>query len=701
MFERLGRVVVHRKSRILAIFLIIFICAGAIGSLAFGRLDSGGYTDPKSESAKAYKYLQENFDIEDPAVVLIVDSGSRSVDDPTVTSDVIALTAELRQMQNIGKTFSYWDVKAPQLKSTDGKAAYIFIYATKSDFDLMSKVAGVVTKTYGNKYRSLTLYATGSGVAGQAINGQISRDLAKSEAIAIPLTFLLLLFIFGGLIASATPLVVGVSAILGSFFVIFLISLLTDVSIFAINLITGLGLGLGIDYSLLIVNRFREELHRGLSVNDSVIKTVATAGRTVFFSGLTIMVTLGSMLIFPLYFLKSFGYAGITVVAMAVIGALIPLPAMLALLGHRIDKYAVRKSAITPKEHGGWANTAHFVMRRPVAVLILTLIGLGIFAAPIKDIAFGQVDSQVLPKNHPAAVSARVIDERFPGRESVPVEFVIEDGTKFLGSAELKLYQAEIGSTDGILYLTDAVTSGKILRFTAIHSMAPRSLPAEALIDKLREIPAPVGTLIGGAAADYTDTQQGIADALPWALLWIAISVFLLLFIFTGSLLLPIKAVLLNMLSLGATLGVITWIFIDGHLANLFGGFTVTGTLDTGSVILIAVTTFGLSMDYEVFLISRIKEEYEAGKSNADAVAIGLQRSARIITAAAFVLAVVFGAFMLGGVTSIKMLGFGVAFAILLDATVVRGLLVPALMRLFGNANWWAPKQLKRFTISH
>ncbi len=231
--------------------------------------------------------------------------------------------------------------------------------------------------------------------------------------------------------------------------------------------------------------------------------------------------------------------------------------------------------------------------------------------------------------------------------------------------------------------------------------MAPRSLPAEALIDQLRKIPAPVGTLIGGAAADYTDTQQGIADALPWALLWIAISVFLLLFIFTGSLLLPIKAVLLNMLSLGATLGVITWIFINGHLANLFGGFTVTGTLDTGSVILIAVTTFGLSMDYEVFLISRIKEEYEAGKSNADAVAIGLQRSARIITAAAFVLAVVFGAFMLGGVTSIKMLGFGVAFAILLDATVVRGLLVPALMRLFGNANWWAPKQLKRFTISH
>jgi RND superfamily putative drug exporter len=340
-------------------------------------------------------------------------------------------------------------------------------------------------------------------------------------------------------------------------------------------------------------------------------------------------------------------------------------------------------------------------MRRPVAVLLLTLVGLSVFAAPIKDIAFGQVDSQVLPKDHPAAVAARVADERFPGRESVPVEFVVENGAKFLGSAELMKYQEAISATDGILYLTDAVTSGELLRFNAIHSMSPRSLPAEALIDKLRKIPAPDGTLIGGAAADYTDTQQGIADALPWALLWISVSVLLLLFVFTGSILLPIKAVLLNILSLAATLGVVTWIFIDGNLANLLGGFTVTGTLDTGSVILIAVTTFGLSMDYEVFLLSRIKEEYEAGKSNSDAVAIGLQKSARIITAAAFVLAVVFGAFILGGVASIKMLGFGVAFAILIDATIVRGLLVPALMRLFGAANWWAPKGLKRFTISH
>lgn len=701
MFERLGRAIVQRRTRVLVIFLITFISAGAIGSLAFGRLDSGGYTNPNSESAKAYKYLQENFNIEDPSVVLVVDSGSRSVDDKTVVSDVLSLTAEIKQIKNVSKTFSYWDMKAPQLKSSDGKAAYIFIYATKSDFDSLGEVAEVVTKTFGDKYRSLTLYATGTGAAGNAINGQISKDLYKSESIAIPLTFLLLLFIFGGLVASATPLVVGVSAILGSFFVIYLISLLTDVSIFAINLITGLGLGLGIDYSLLIVNRFREELHRGLSVNDAVIKTVATAGRTVFFSGLTIMVTLGSMLVFPLYFLKSFGYAGITVVAMAVIGALIPLPAMLALLGHRIDKYTVRKSALTPKEDGGWAKTAHFVMRRPVAVLLLTLVGLSVFAAPIKDIAFGQVDSQVLPKDHPAAVAARVADERFPGRESVPVEFVIENGAKFLGSAELTKYQEAISATDGILYLTDAVTSDELLRFNAIHSMSPRSLPAEALIDKLREIPAPDGTLIGGAAADYTDTQQGIADALPWALLWISVSVLLLLFVFTGSILLPIKAVLLNILSLAASLGVVTWIFIDGNLANLLGGFTVTGTLDTGSVILIAVTTFGLSMDYEVFLLSRIKEEYEAGKSNSDAVAIGLQKSARIITAAAFVLAVVFGAFILGGVTSIKMLGFGVAFAILIDATIVRGLLVPALMRLFGAANWWAPKQLKRFTISH
>jgi RND superfamily putative drug exporter len=486
---------------------------------------------------------------------------------------------------------------------------------------------------------------------------------------------------------------------LGAFFIIYLITLFTNVSIFALNLITGLGLGLGIDYALLMVNRFREELHAGKSVEESILVTVNSAGKTVFYSGLTVLVTLSALLFFPLNFLKSFGYAGVSVVSLAVLGALIPLPAIMALLGHRIDKGVVRKSGITPKEDGRWAHTARNVMRRPIPVVIGSLLILGVFAAPISNIAFAQVDSRVLPKSDPAAIGAAKILERFNGFEGSPIEVVIPNG---VGSeTQVNSYLEKVSKVDGIARVSPIETYGNDLRIQVIPSKASRSLAAEQIIHDIRDIPSPTGTLIGGAAADFTDSQDGIARTLPWALGWIALWVMILIFIFTGSIILPIKAVLLNALSLLATLGAITWIFIDGHLKWLVGDFTVTGTLDTGSVILVAVVVFGLSMDYELFLLSRIREEHMSGKSNIESVAVGLQRSARIITAAALLLAVVFASFMISGVTSIKMLGFGVALAVILDATLVRALLVPALMRLFGERNWWAPKSLRRFTITH
>ena len=518
---------------------------------------------------------------------------------------------------------------------------------------------------------------------------------------SIPLTFILLLFVFGGVIASAMPLVVGISAIFGAFFIIYLLTLFTNVSIYAMNLITGLGLGLGIDYSLLIVNRFREEFHQGKEIRAAVARTVETAGRTVFFSGLTVLVTLASLLLFPLNFLKSFGYAGIAVVALAVIGALIPLPATLALLGKRIDSWAIKKSSITPKEDGRWADLARFVMRKPVTVTVLTLILLGFLATPIRNIAFGQTDVTVLPKTHPVAQTSQLIDKRFPGRETTPIEFLFINGQKNLTESEISEYKSKVQKVPGIIYISENTTVNGIIRFQAIHKMGPRTADAQRLINEIRDISAPQGLLVGGVAADYTDTQNGIAHALPWALGWVLISVLVLLFAFTGSVILPIKAVVLNILSLSATLGVITWIFIEGNFARLLGDFTITGTVDTGMIILMLLTTFGLSMDYEVFLLSRIKEEYERRRNNTDSVAYGLQKSARIVTAAALILSVVFAAFVISGVTSIKILGLGVAFAILLDATIVRALLVPALMRLFGDANWWAPKALKRFSISH
>jgi len=702
MFMRLGAFIVGHRKSVLITYIIAILVAGGIGSLSFSRLDSGGYSDLNSESAKAANYITDTFKVQDPVAILVVDSGSRSVDDPEVIADAAALEKEVAATKGIKRTLSYWSAgNSPALKATDGKAAFLFIYADieNYDFDGYGAVGKIIADQFDGEYKSLEVYAGGGAVVTDAINSKIKTDLLLAEGIAIPLTFILLAFVFGALVVSAMPLVVGVGAILGSFFFTYLLTLTTDVSVFALNLITGLGLGLGIDYALLIVNRFREEMHNGKSIEESAIITVGTAGKTVFYSGLTVMVTLSALLLFPLNFLKSFGYAGVIVTLFAIFGALIPLPALLAILGKRVDKGVTRKGGLAPKEDGRWATTARFVMARPVPVVIASLSILIVMALPIANIAFAQVDSRVLPASNRAAVSSALIEDRFASFEGSPIEVVLPDGAGREDS--LNSFLARAQSVDGITRVSTLEYAGDDIRVQVIPGTSSRTLDAERLIKELRALEKPDGLLIGGAAADFTDSQGGIARTLPWALGWIGVAVFILIFVFTGSIILPIKAVLLNGLSLVATLGVVTWIFIEGNLKWLVGDFTVTGTLDTGSVILVAVVVFGLSMDYELFLLSRIREEHLNGKSNVESVAIGLQRSARIITAAALLLAVVFAAFITSGVTSIKMLGFGVAFAVLLDATLVRALLVPALMRLFGERNWWAPKSLRRFTLTH
>jgi RND superfamily putative drug exporter len=690
----------RRRKAAVSLFVIAILAAGGVGSMVFNRLDSGGYSNPNSDSYKVYTYIKDTLKISDPTVVIVVDS-DKDVTDPEVTQRALALEARIAQEEGVTKTLSFWSAgNEATLKSKDGKAAYILVYGASEAFSPASQEMGAFfQKNYDGKIDGFRLYAGGVGVIGNAITEKISKDLSISEAISIPLTFILLAFVFGALAASAMPLVVGVSAILGAFFILYLFTLFTDVSIYALNLTTGMGLGLGIDYALLMVNRFREELHHGKGVEESIITTLKTAGKTVFYSGLTVFVTLLSLTFFPLPFLKSFGYAGVSVVSLAVAGALFGLPPILAMVGPKIDKGVIRKSAITPKEDGRWAHTARFVMKRPVPIVLLALIILGLFAAPLKNIAFSQGDSRMLPASNPAAVATALQNERFEGQTGNPVEIIIINGVG--NEAEIASYSAKVAATPGIVAVVPPQTFGKDIRVVAYQSMLPRTPEAQKLIHDLRDIKAPAGTLIGGVAADYTDSQDGIAKTLPWALGWIALSVLVLIFIFTGSIILPIKAVLLNVLSLGATMGVLTWVFIDGHMRWLVGDFTLTGTLDTSIVILISVVVFGLSMDYELFLLSRIREEHLAGKSNVESVATGLQRSARIITAAAALLAVVFAAFITSGVTSIKSMGFGVALAVILDATIVRGLLVPALMRLFGERNWWAPKKMQRFTITH
>ena len=701
MFEKLGHVIFKRRKSAVILFIVGILVAGGFGSLAFSRLDSGGYSDPNSDSYKVYTYLTEELKLSDPAVVIVVDSGATDVTEPVVAQKGVALEKKIAQEEGVTKTLSYWTSGGEAtLKSSDGKAAYILVYGDGEAFTPESQKLGkVMQEKYDGNYEGLTLYAGGVGVVGHAITKKISDDLKIAELISIPMTFILLVLVFGALAASAMPLIVGVAAILGAFFILYLFTLFTTVSIYALNLTTGMGLGLGIDYALLMVNRFREELHRGKNVEDSIVTTMATAGKTVFYSGMTVLVTLLSLTFFPLPFLQSFGYAGVSVVALAVIGALFGLPPILAILGERIDKGVVRKSAITPKEDGRWAQTARLVMKRPVSAVVLSLVILGIMAAPITNIKFSQGDSRMLPADNKAAFATALQDERFPGQTGNPIEIIVIDGADKLD--EINAYSQKLAQTTGIVAVVPPAVIGKDVRVVAYQAMLPRTPESQELIQNVRSIDSPAGTLVGGVAADYTDSQNGISRTLPWALGWIVLSVLILIFVFTGSIILPIKAVILNFLSLGATMGALTWIFVDGNMQWLVGSFTVTGTLDTSIVILIAVVVFGLSMDYELFLLSRIREEHLAGKSNIESVATGLQRSARIITAAAVLLAVVFGAFVTSGVTSIKTMGFGVALAVLLDATIVRGLLVPALMRLFGENNWWAPKWMQRFTLRH
>ena len=700
MFEKLGHLVVRRRKAMVILFIVGVLTAGTVGSMVFSRLDSGGYSNPNSDSYQVYNYLSKNLDMADPNVVVVVDSGNLSITDPTVLAKAQVLENEMAKAPGVTKVVSYWNTGGEKtLAATDGKAAYILVYGEGEAFTPESQEMGKYFQdNFDGKRDGLTLYSGGVGVVGNAINKKIADDLKIAEAISIPLTFILLVFVFGAMAASAMPLIVGVSAILGAFFLLYLISLVTSVSIYALNLTTGMGLGLGIDYALLIVNRFREELHRGKNVEDSIVDTMASAGKTVFYSGLTVLVTLFSLTFFPLPFLKSFGYAGVSVVAIAVAGALFGLPPILAMLGNKVDKGVVRKSAITHKDDGRWAETARLVMKRPVAVVLLSLIVLGIMAAPIKNIAFSQGDARILPASNPAAVATAIQESRFESNIAT-IDILIMDGVG--KEDQISTYIEEVKKVSGIVNVAPPRNIGNDIQIIAYESMLPRSPEAQKLIHELRDLPAPAGTLIGGVAADYTDTQDGISQTLPLALGWIAISVLILLFVFTGSIILPIKAVLLNVLSLAATMGVMTWIFVDGNLQWLVGSFTVTGTLDTSIVILIFVVVFGLSMDYELFLLSRIREEHLLGRSNVESVATGLQRSARIITAAAVLLAVVFAAFVTSGVTSIKMMGFGVAFAVVLDATLIRALLVPALMRLLGERNWWAPKAMQRFTLKH
>jgi RND superfamily putative drug exporter len=689
--NRLGQFLVRYSKSALFGFIALVAISGIWGFQAFGLLKGGGYDDPGSDSAKVAQILTDSFDQATAEVVLIADFDSAANDLANIDTGK-TLTKELEGIAGVDSVTSYFSMGlTPTLASDDGTAVYFFVDV--SEDVTQSAVARNIANRFTGDYEGAQLYVAGFAAVTSSINHAIESDLKTAEMVAVPLVLLLLVFVFGSLVAAGLPMLIAGLSIVGTFFFIWLSAQFTDTSIFSVNLVSGLGLGLGIDYALLMVNRFREERAGGNSVAESSIRTLETAGRTVLFSGLTVAIVLGSLGFFPQYFLQSFALGGVVVVLIAVAGALIALPALLNLIGDKVNSVKIRKN-LTPQDSKVWGSLARFVMKRPVSVLLVTLIGLGSLTSLAVGVEFGQVDDRVLKQDDRVVVASNFIRDNFTAREGSPVEILVRDAD----DQAIADYASSIAVLDNITRVQVIETKADgWTQIVAIHEIESRSPAGITLTDAIRTIKIDGGeVLVGGSAAIYTDSQQGIERQLPLAAGWIVIWTLILLFLFTGSILLPIKAVLLNVLSLGATFGFVTWVFAEGNLKWLIGDFFVTGTIDTSSSVMIVVVAFGLSMDYELFLLSRIKEQHDAGLGTNESVAVGLQRSGRIITAAALVLAFSFVAFVTSGVTIMKMLGLGIAFAILLDATVVRALLVPALMRLFGDANWWAPKWMKR-----
>ncbi|MFM8926646.1 MAG: MMPL family transporter [Rhodoluna sp.] len=695
---------VIRHSKLALFGFVGLVLLSLIGGLqAFGNLKGGGYNDPNSQSSKVSEILKTEFKQDDPEVILIVDF-SRSTEDSQSEESANLITSALLDTPGVNKVWSYFTLGRPEtLKSSDGQAIYMF---AKLDEDAkQAKVAEQIADEIGGNNYGAEVYVAGWAPITAEINHAIEQDLVRAESVAIPLVILLMIFVFGSVVAAGLPLMIAGLTILGSFFFIWLSSLFTDTSTFSVNLITGLGLGLGIDYALLMVNRFREERHKNLTVAESVENTILSAGRTVFFSGVTVVLVMLALNFFPQYFLKSFAFAGVVSVSLAVAAALIALPALLNLVGDNVNRWPLFRHR-APKDHGFWEKLAKFVMRRPVSIMLVTLIGLGSLTALGMNVKLGQVDDRILPKDNRVVIAANQIRERFDGREGSPVEILIpkttgkdaEQVAKDL-SKEKNITRVETATgfyVEGLLaapFPRPDLETQSYSRVIAIADVEPRSPEGESLTTSIRSLDEDF--LVGGSAAIYTDSLAGITNNLPLAVTWIMLTTLVLLFLFTGSILLPIKALLLNFMSLFATMGFLVWVFMNGNLKWLIGDFATTGTIDSSSLVLVAVISFGLSMDYELFLLSRIKEQHDAGLNTIDSVAIGLQRSGRVITTAAMVLAVSFAAFVSSGVSIMKMLGLGIAFAVLLDATVIRALLVPALMRLFGEANWYAPKWMK------
>lgn len=699
----------RRSRQILAVFAVLALAMGMLSSTLFDKVQGGGYIAPDSESSKATEALADQFGQAPPNLVLLVEA-DRPIDDDEVATAATELVDQLKGEAGVTGVASFWTDKTPALRSADGRKGLIVASILGDEAEVDRRV-GDIAERFEGSHGPVEVRIGGYAMLLRETVQQSEKDVVMGESIAFPITLIALLFVFGGLVAASLPLVVAMVTVMITMGTLWLIALVTELAATATNVATLLGLGLAIDYSLLMINRFRDELVAGTDPGPAVAATMRSAGRTVAFSAATVAVALSGLLFFPLLAVRSMGYAGLAVALIAATVSLTVLPAILYLVGTRIDKgqlgWFFRAPRPAPGE-GFWHRLATAVMRRPVPIGLAVAALLLMLGAPFLGIKLGFPDERSLPESMNNRQVTEAIQRDFTVTEQSGLFVVLPED-----KSGLDAYARRISDIDNVQRVDTATGSyahgGLLAPAAEIHepfatdsaaylSVVPDTTDPEVLdriVDDVRAAEAPSTVLVGGVAAANADAIDEVISTLPIALGFVILVMLVVLFLLTGSVVLPLLAVVLSFLSLTATFGALVWIFQDGHLSGLLD-FTVTGDLPATVPVMLFGVAFGLAMDYQVFLLARIREEYDQTGKNEVAIAVGLERIGRIVTAAAVLISLVFLGFLASDITFMKAFGIGLPLAVLVDATLVRGFLLPAAMKVLGDWNWWAPGPLRR-----
>jgi uncharacterized membrane protein YdfJ with MMPL/SSD domain len=705
MFSALGAFVVARRRWVLIGTLVFLVFAGVWGAGAFsGFSGSAGFDDPGSQSSQADAQLAGPLGTGGTDVVVLYENPNQTVDEPQFAEPVQKALASVPRA-GLARLDSYWTTHDQAYVSADKHSTYVEVQFKTTDDPTRITALRQIKSSFAAP--GFQVRFGGYTAMIDQINAQTSRDIGLAEGVSLPILFLLLILMFRSLVAASLPLAVGITAAVGSLAVLRGVMYFVDLYTFAINVVTILGLGLAIDYALLMVNRFREELAAGRTVDAAVRRTVSTAGRTVVFSGLAVAISFIGLALFPSRFLQSMGYAGVATVLFAVLSSLTVLPALLRVVGTRVNSLRIplprRRSAalVTDERQGRWYKIAQAVMRRPLVSTVGIVVVLVLLGTPFLGVNWARPGDWVLPVNSDARAVTQVLGSQFTVDPSKTVTGVVE----FPGAADTTQaadFAQRLGDVDGVTSAKVTGSNGNLARVTLGYRMDPMSPQAETMVRDIRSVSPPSGAraLFTGMPASRVDIQQMIVSRLPWLALFVALVSFVVMFLAFGSVILPLKSLLMNLLSLSASFGAIKLIFQDGWLSGPLN-FVPVGAVDINFPVLIVAVAFALSMDYEVFLLSRVREQYAVTGDTTESMALGLQRTAKIITSAALLLVVVTGGFVLSQVTLMKMIGVGLVIAIVVDATIVRGLLVPATMRLLGKWAWWAPAPMARWWRRH